>query len=99
MKPTRHSAEQIVKKLHEAAAAPAGGKTVEEVFNGLRVRPATYHRWLNSRGLLELESKAEMRSRGLPSPDRARRRAWCSREARRALGVRLGRLIAVEDKA
>ena len=31
MKRTRHSAEQIVKKLHEAATALAGGKTVEDV--------------------------------------------------------------------
>jgi len=31
MKRTRHSAEQIVKKLHEAATALAGGKSVGEV--------------------------------------------------------------------
>jgi len=44
MKRTRHTAEQIVKKLHEAATAMAGGKTVEEVCKGLGVSPATYHR-------------------------------------------------------
>ena len=44
MKRTRHSAEQIVKKLHEAATALAGGKTVEDVCKGLGISPATYHR-------------------------------------------------------
>jgi hypothetical protein len=31
MKRTRHTAEQIVRKLHEAATALAGGKSVGEV--------------------------------------------------------------------
>ena len=50
MKPTRHRAEQIVKKLHDAATTMAGGKTVEEVSKGVRINPATYHRWQEAYG-------------------------------------------------
>lgn len=50
MKRPKHSAEQIVKKLHEAATALASGKTVEEVCKGIGVSPATYHRWQRQYG-------------------------------------------------
>ena len=43
MKRTKHSAEQIVKKLHEAATALAGGKTVEEVCKNLGIRIGRAH--------------------------------------------------------
>ena len=56
MKRTRHSAEQIVKKLHEAATAMAGGKTVEEVCKGLGVSPATYHRWQKEYGGADVDT-------------------------------------------
>lgn len=56
MKRTRHTAEQIVKKLHEAATAMAGGKTVEEVCKGLGVSPATYHRWQKEYGGADLDT-------------------------------------------
>lgn len=45
MKRTRHTPEQIVKKLHQAATELATGKTIEEVCKGLGISPATYHRW------------------------------------------------------
>ena len=44
MERTRHSAEQIAKKLHEAAKSLAGGKIVDEVGTVLGISPATYHR-------------------------------------------------------
>lgn len=34
-----------MQKLHEAATALAGGKTVEDVCKGLGISPATYYRW------------------------------------------------------
>jgi len=45
MKRTRHSPEQIVKKLHQAATELAGGRKIEEVCKSLEISPATYHRW------------------------------------------------------
>jgi hypothetical protein len=44
MKRTRHSAAKIVKKLHGAAMAWAGGKIVEEARQGLGISKATYPR-------------------------------------------------------
>ena len=62
MKRTRHSAEQIVKKLHEAAAAMAGGKSVEEVCKGLGISPATYHPWQKEYGGADLETVREYKA-------------------------------------
>ncbi len=62
MKRTRHSAEQIVKKLHEAATALAGGKSVEEVCEGLGISPATYHRWQKEYGGADLETVREYKA-------------------------------------
>jgi putative transposase len=45
MKRKRHTPEEIVKKLREAATKLAGGATVEEVCKGLEVSVPTYHRW------------------------------------------------------
>lgn len=62
MKRTRHSAEQIVKKLHEAATALAGGKTVEEVCKSLTISPATYHRWQKQYGGADLDTVKECKA-------------------------------------
>ena len=62
MKRTRHSAEQIVKKLHGAATALAGGKTVEEVCKGLEISPATYHRWQKEYGGADVNTVREYKS-------------------------------------
>jgi transposase-like protein len=45
MKRKRHSPEEIIKKLREAATLLAGGQSVEEVCKKLEVSVATYHRW------------------------------------------------------
>lgn len=45
MKRKRHSPEEIIKKLREAATQLAGGQSVEEVCKKLEVSAATYHRW------------------------------------------------------
>lgn len=59
MKRPKHSAEQIVKKLHEASTALATGKTVEEVCKGLGVSPATYHRWQREFGGADVDTVRE----------------------------------------
>jgi len=45
MKRKRHTPEEIIKKLREAATLLAGGQGVEEVCKKLEVSPPTYHRW------------------------------------------------------
>jgi len=59
MKRTRHTSEQIVKKLHEAATLLAGGKTIEEVCKGLGISPATYHRWEKEYGGADVNTVRE----------------------------------------
>ena len=41
----RHTPEEIIKKLREAATLLAAGQSVEEVCKKLEVSPPTYHRW------------------------------------------------------
>jgi len=50
MKRKRHTPEEIIKKLREAAALLAGGQSVEEVCKKLEVSPPTYHRWRQEYG-------------------------------------------------
>ncbi len=46
----RHTPEEIIKKLREAATQLAGGQSVEEVCKKLEVSPPTYHRWKEQYG-------------------------------------------------
>jgi len=50
MKRTRHKAEQIVKKLRDADAMLASGKTIGQVCQALEVSEQTFHRWRNQYG-------------------------------------------------
>lgn len=50
MKKTRHSPEQIIRKLREAEAALAGGATVPEVSKQLGISEGTYYRWKSEYG-------------------------------------------------
>jgi transposase-like protein len=50
MKRKRHTPEEIIKKLREAATQLAGGQSVEEVCKKLEVSPPTYHRWKEEYG-------------------------------------------------
>ena len=62
MKRTRLSAEQIVKRLHDAATALAGGRKVEEVCKDLGISPATYHRWQKQYGGADVETVREYKA-------------------------------------
>ena len=46
----RHPAEEILKKLREAATLLAGGQSVEAVCKKLEVSPPTDHRWRQEDG-------------------------------------------------
>ena len=50
MRRKRHTSEEIIKKLREAATQLAGGQSVEEVCKKLEVSPPTYHRWKEQYG-------------------------------------------------
>jgi transposase-like protein len=50
MKRKRHTPEEIIKKLREAATLLAGGQGIEEVCKKLEVSPPTYHRWRQEYG-------------------------------------------------
>ena len=46
----RHSPEQIIRKLRDADAMLAGGKTIGEVCQALETSEQTFHRWRNQYG-------------------------------------------------
>ena len=50
MKRKRHTPEEIIKKLREAATLLAAGQGVEEVCKKLEVSAPTYHRWRQEYG-------------------------------------------------
>jgi len=50
MKRNRHKPEQIIKKLREADAMLAAGKTIGQVAQTLEVSEQTFHRWRNQYG-------------------------------------------------
>lgn len=51
-----------MKKLHEAATAMAGGRTVEEACKELGISPATYHRWQKQYGGADVETVREYKA-------------------------------------
>ena len=62
MKRSRHSPEQIVAKLHQAATELAGGRKMEEVCKSLAISPATYHRWQEHYGGADLNTVKELKA-------------------------------------
>jgi putative transposase len=50
MKRNRHKPEQIIRKLREADAMLAAGKTLGQVAQTLEIREQTFHRWRNQYG-------------------------------------------------
>ena len=57
----RHSTEQIVKKLRDADAMLAAGKTVVEVIQSLEVREATLSRWRSQNGGMKSEEAKRLK--------------------------------------
>jgi putative transposase len=50
MKKTRHTPEQIVRKLRQAEARLAAGASIPEAARDLGISEATFHRWRNQYG-------------------------------------------------
>ena len=57
----RHSPEQIVKKLRDADAMLAAGKTVGEVLQALEVSEATLNRWRQQYGGMKSEEAKRLK--------------------------------------
>ena len=55
MKRTRHTAEQIIRKLKTAEQLIAQGKTVADVCRVIEVTQPTYHRWRQQYGGMHAE--------------------------------------------
>ena len=58
----RHSAEQIVRKLRDADAMLAAGKSVGEVLQSLEVSEATLSRWRAQYGGMKSEEAKRLKS-------------------------------------
>jgi len=50
MKRTRHSPDQIIAKLREAAAMQNAGATIAQVCQKLAISEQTFHRWRHQYG-------------------------------------------------
>ena len=61
MKRTRHTPEQVIRKLREADKLLAEGRAVEEVARHLEVSEQTYHRWRNQYGGMKADDAKRLR--------------------------------------
>ena len=61
-KKRRHSPEQIVKKLRDADAMEAAGKSIAEVLQALEVSEATLNRWRNQYGGMKSEEAKRLKN-------------------------------------
>jgi transposase-like protein len=61
MKGKKHSPEQIVKKLREADAMIAGGKTVGQVCQSLEISEQTLSRWRQQYGGMKSEEAKRLK--------------------------------------
>ena len=50
MKSTRHTPEQIIRKLRQAEQQLSEGQGIAEVCRSLEISEATFHRWRNRYG-------------------------------------------------
>ena len=61
MKGKKHGAEQIIKKLREAEAMIAVGKTIGQVAQALEISEETFHRWRNQYGGMKAEEAKRLK--------------------------------------
>ena len=61
MKGKKHNPEQIIKKLREADAMIAAGKTVGQVCQALEISEQTFHRWRNQYGGMKSEEAKRLK--------------------------------------
>lgn len=61
MKGKKHRPEQIIRKLREADAMLASGKTIGQVSQALEVSEQTFHRWRNQYGGMKAEEAVRLK--------------------------------------
>ena len=61
MKGVKHQPEQIIKKLREADAMLAAGKTIGQVAQALVISEQTFHRWRNQYGGMKAEEAKRLK--------------------------------------
>jgi transposase-like protein len=61
MKRKRHEPEQIIKKLREADAMLAAGKTIGQVCQAMEISEQTFHRWRNQYGGMKAEEAKRLK--------------------------------------
>ena len=61
MKKNRHTPEQIVSKLRQAEARLSAGAPLPEVARELGISEATFHRWRNRYGGMQIEAMKRLR--------------------------------------
>jgi len=61
MKRTRHTPEQVIRKLREAEGMLAEHKSIAEVAKQLGVSENTYHRWRNQYGGMKADDVKRLR--------------------------------------
>ena len=61
MKGKKHSPEQIIKKLREADAMLAAGKTIGQIAQSLEISEQTFHRWRNQYGGMKAEEAKRLK--------------------------------------
>jgi putative transposase len=61
MKGKKHKPEQIIKKLREAEAMLATGKTIGQVAQTLEISEQTFHRWRKQFGGMKAEEAKRLK--------------------------------------
>lgn len=61
MKRSRHTPEQMIRKLAEGEKLLAQGQTVEEVARHLEITEQTWYRWKNQYGGMKADDAKELR--------------------------------------
>ena len=62
MKGKKHKPEQIIRKLREADAMIAAGKTIGQIAQALEISEQTFHRWRNQYGGMKAEEAKRLKS-------------------------------------
>ncbi len=61
MKKTKHTSEQIIRKLRKAEAKLAGGATVPEICRQLGISEGTYYRWRSEYGGMAVDQMKRLK--------------------------------------
>ena len=71
MKRTRHTPQQIIRKLEEGEKLLAQAKSIEEVVRHLEITESTWHRWRNQYGGMKADDAKRLTGRAVLTPGRA----------------------------